>query len=156
MKKYVLFLAVSAFIFSCDIKKKDKIADDAAKQQEMALKDSTTVQIIDSSYNFGKVTDGEKVEYNYSKSDPIIETEKGTYAEKSAPIITETITWNHSMSEVVNSLIKHGLEINSLDEFDYSPYNCFNRTEEFEPGKYRIKHLGNKIPMVYSIGATKK
>ncbi len=65
MKKYVLFLAVAAFIFSCDIKKKDKIADDAAKQQEMALKDSTTVQIIDSAYNFGKVTDGEKVEYNY-------------------------------------------------------------------------------------------
>ena len=30
-----------------------------------AFNDSTTVQIIDSVYNFGKVTDGEKVEYNY-------------------------------------------------------------------------------------------
>ncbi len=27
--------------------------------------DSTAVQIIDSVYNFGKVTDGEKVEYSY-------------------------------------------------------------------------------------------
>lgn len=36
-----------------------------AKLNEQALKDSTSVQIIDSSYNFGEVTDGEKVEYNY-------------------------------------------------------------------------------------------
>jgi len=48
------------------------------------------------------------------------------------------------------------LELNSFNEFDYSPYNCFNETEEFEPNKFRIKHLKNKIPMVYSVSATKK
>jgi SAM-dependent methyltransferase len=46
--------------------------------------------------------------------------------------------------------------INSFKEFDYSPYNCFNQTEEFQANKFRIKHLGNKIPMVYSLSATKK
>ncbi|MFN7100942.1 MAG: SAM-dependent methyltransferase, partial [Flavobacterium sp.] len=35
-------------------------------------------------------------------------------------------------------------------------YNCFKETEEFEPNKFRIKHLENKIPMVFSIVATKK
>ena len=34
-------------------------------QKALALQDSTTVQIIDSAYNFGKVTDGEKVNYSY-------------------------------------------------------------------------------------------
>lgn len=58
--------------------------------------------------------------------------------------------------EVINNLIGNGLEINSLDEFDYSPYNCFNKTIEFEPKKFRIKHLNNNIPMVYSVTATKK
>ena len=100
--------------------------------------------------------DFENVKYNYSKSDPIIETVSGTYADRSAPITTETVNWNHGISEVVNSLIKHGLEINILNEYDYSPYNCFNKTEEFEPGKFRIKHFGNMIPMVYAICATKK
>jgi hypothetical protein len=47
------------------------------------------------------------------------------------------------------------LAVNSFDEFDYSPYNCFKETVEFEPKKYRIKHLGNKIPMVYALVATK-
>ena len=43
------------------------------------------------------------------------------------------------------------LEINCFYEFDYSPYNCFRKTIEFEPGKFRIEHLDNKIPMVYAL-----
>ena len=65
MKKYILFLSICAGIISCDVRRKDKIADDIETQKALALKDSTTVQIIDSAYNFGKVTDGEKVEYSY-------------------------------------------------------------------------------------------
>ncbi len=98
----------------------------------------------------------EKIKYSYFNSGAIIETETGTYANKDANIEAEFITWNHSISEVVNSLISNGLEINSLDEYDYSPYDCFNKTVEISSNKFRIKHLKNKIPMVYSIVATKK
>lgn len=65
VKKYILFLLVSTTIFSCDVRRKDKIADDAETQKILALKDSTTVQIIDTAYNFKSVTDGEKVIYSY-------------------------------------------------------------------------------------------
>jgi hypothetical protein len=65
VKKYILFLLATLILLSCDVRRKDKIADDVAVQTAQALKDSTTVQIIDSAYNFGKVTDGEKVEYSY-------------------------------------------------------------------------------------------
>ena len=58
MKKYLLLLFVPAVLISCVIRKRDKIADDA-------LKEFTSVQVIDTVYNFGKATDGEKVEYNY-------------------------------------------------------------------------------------------
>ncbi|MBX9449470.1 MAG: class I SAM-dependent methyltransferase [Taibaiella sp.] len=98
----------------------------------------------------------ETVFYRYFNSGAIIETNTGTYAEKTADITLESVSWNHGLSEVVNSLIQNGLEINALEEYDYSPYNCFNKTIEFEPKKYRIEHLGDKIPMVYSIMATKK
>ncbi|MEK7431903.1 MAG: class I SAM-dependent methyltransferase [Cyanobacteriota bacterium] len=98
----------------------------------------------------------EKISYNYFNSGEIIETESGTYADQNAVIEKKSVGWNHSISEVFTSLIKNGLEINSFDEFDYSPYNCFNETIEFEPKKYRIKHFENKIPMIYSIVATKK
>ena len=58
-------MLVAASIISCDVRRKDKIADDVETQKALALQDSTTVQIIDSAYNFGKVTDGEKVNYSY-------------------------------------------------------------------------------------------
>ena len=43
----------------------------------------------------------------------------------------------------------------SVDEFDYSPYNCFNNTSETAPGKYVITSFGDKIPMVFAIKAEK-
>ncbi len=100
--------------------------------------------------------DFEKIGYNYFNTGPIIETENGTYANKDANISQSYVTWNHSMSEVLTSLINNGLELNTFQEFDYSPYNCFRKTVEFEPGKFRIAHLGNNIPLVYAIVATKK
>jgi len=100
--------------------------------------------------------DFKEVFYHYFKSEPIIEEETGTYADKKASLIQKTISWNHSISEVVNALIENGLTIHSLNEYDYSPYNCFNGMEEFETGKFRIKNFENKVPLVYSIKASKK
>lgn len=98
----------------------------------------------------------ETVAYNYFNSGPILETESGTYADRNAEITQQYVCWNHSMAEVISALITNGLEIKTFQEFDYSPYNCFNKTIEFEPGKYRIEHLDDKIPMVYAIEATRK
>ncbi|WP_276134551.1 class I SAM-dependent methyltransferase [Polluticoccus soli] len=97
----------------------------------------------------------EKVGYNYFNDGPIEETQDGTYADKSAPMKIEYVGWNHSISEVVNNLIKNGLEIDSLEEFDYSPYNIFANPVEVERGKFRVAHHGNRIPLVYSIMAHK-
>ena len=100
--------------------------------------------------------DFKEVFYSYFNVEPIYETETGSYAERGANIETTTISWNHSIADLLNSLIGNGIEINSFQEYDYSPYNCFNESEEFEKGKYRIMHFQNKIPMVYSVLATKK
>lgn len=96
------------------------------------------------------------IQYSYFNVETIIENEEGTYAEKEAALQNQTISWNHPLTEVLSSLLQNGLQINSFNEYDYSPYACFNETEEFEPGKFRIRHLDNKIPMVYSVTATKK
>lgn len=98
----------------------------------------------------------EKIAYNYFNSGPIIETESGTYADRNVEITQEYVCWNHSLSEVMNSLIQNGLEIKVFNEYDYSPYNCFNKTIEIAPKKFRIEDLGDMIPMVYAIKAIKK
>jgi len=100
--------------------------------------------------------DFKQIEYSYFNVEPIIEQEEGTYADPNAPISNKCITWNHPISEVVNSLIDNGLTIKTLKEYDYSPYNCFNKMLEVAPKKFKLKHFGDKIPMVYSISASKK
>lgn len=95
----------------------------------------------------------ERIAYAYDNKTAIVETETGTYADKSANIEQEYVMWNHSIADVINNLIQCGLQITSFEEFDYSPYNCFLKTVEKEPGKFVIAHLESKIPMVYALSA---
>lgn len=99
--------------------------------------------------------DFNKVAYSYSNTGAIIESESGTYAAKDADIKQKYVMWNHGLGEVISSLIKNNLAVSSMKEYDYSPYNCFTNTIEFEPRKFRIEKLGSKIPMVYSLSASK-
>lgn len=100
--------------------------------------------------------DFKTVAYDYFNSGPIVETENGSYADRNADLQHSSVSWNHGISEVLNSLMVQGLQIQVFNEYNYSPYNCFNNTVEFEPGKFRIAHLEHKIPMVYALKATKK
>ncbi|MBS1517102.1 MAG: class I SAM-dependent methyltransferase [Bacteroidetes bacterium] len=93
--------------------------------------------------------------YDYFNKGEIEETVKGTYADRKAAISYEFVNWNHSLSEVINNLIKNGLTINSFEEYDYSVYDCFNNAEEFEPGKFRVKDIKISIPMMFSLTAGK-
>ena len=65
MNKLVTALFLTCMIFSCDIRNMKNKADVQVANPSTKFTDSTTVQMIDSTYNFGKVTDGEKVEYNF-------------------------------------------------------------------------------------------
>lgn len=96
------------------------------------------------------------IEYSYFKKEPIIEVEENTYADRNASIKAESITWNHSISEVFQSLVNAGLLVTGLQEYNYSPYNCFNDCEQTGDKKFMIKKFGDKILMVYSIIAKMK
>jgi Protein of unknown function (DUF1573) len=62
MKRYALILILPCLLAFCKDRNMDKIAKENKQNQ---TKDSTTVKIIDSAYNFGTVTDGELVNFSY-------------------------------------------------------------------------------------------
>jgi len=99
--------------------------------------------------------DFSKIEYDYFNTGAIVEEITGTYADRNAAIVNMSVSWNHNLSEVIGALIKNGLRIESFEEYNYSPYDCFENTIEVEKGKYQIRELENKIPMLYSIQAAK-
>jgi SAM-dependent methyltransferase len=95
------------------------------------------------------------LKYPYKNGEVIISENTGTYADTKADIQYTDYSWNHGLSEIINSLINKGLQIEFLNEHLYSPYDCFPNTVLGTDGFYRIKGLENIIPMVYSIKARK-
>jgi hypothetical protein len=69
IKSLIASLAIGALLVSCDVRTKDKIADNSTLAAgNKSAPDSTaptTVQIIDSVFDFGKVAEGEIVEFSY-------------------------------------------------------------------------------------------
>jgi Protein of unknown function (DUF1573) len=65
MKQIFIIGSAILFLASCDVRRKDKIAVNNKLTQQVEIKDPTTVQVIDTAYDFGKVIDGEIVTYNY-------------------------------------------------------------------------------------------
>jgi len=65
LKKYLVITLVAASFIACNVRRNDKVVDDAVKQAAIAIQDTTSVQLIDSVYNFGKIAEGENVTYNF-------------------------------------------------------------------------------------------
>lgn len=82
MFKSIAFTAlIATSLVACDVRKTDKIADGSATSAPVAATTNgattpTSVQIIDSVFNFGKVTEGEMVEFSFrfknTGADPLV------------------------------------------------------------------------------------
>jgi SAM-dependent methyltransferase len=94
-----------------------------------------------------------EITFDYFKSTPIVEEQSGTYANADSEIKVNDITWNHSLSEVYNALKSNGLIVDSFEEFNYSPYNCFQDMQEIGPNRFVISTIKPQIPMVYALRA---
>ena len=81
MNKFLAGILLACILFSCDIRD-TKAKNEQDKKTAQTLIDTTTVQMIDSVYNFGTVTDGEKVEYSFrfrnTGKNPLIVTDTHT------------------------------------------------------------------------------
>ena len=95
--------------------------------------------------------DVQKIEYDYFNSEPIIEEIEGTYADRNAPIKTQTISWNHGIGEILNTKIQAGISIQEFSEMDYSPINCFSNMKKIDEDKFIFDHIPQAIPMIYRI-----
>jgi SAM-dependent methyltransferase len=101
-----------------------------------------------------------KLRYPYFSQEPIKDEEQGTYAEKNATLVhNTTYGWNHTFSEIFNSLISAGLTINFLHEHPFCAWQPFPNME-MERGEDRFMRFKDPakremIPLMYSLKATK-
>ncbi len=65
MLKNFLGFAVLISVISCNVRKQDNISPVINTDSVAVSSSLTTVQVLDSSYNFGKIIDGQSVEFSY-------------------------------------------------------------------------------------------
>lgn len=95
------------------------------------------------------------VQYPYFNTEAIVETQKGTYADREAPIELEEIGWNHPLSEVIQNLIAAGLSLRHFEEYDFAPYDCLANMVQIGNSRYQLLGMEGKLPLLYSLVAEK-
>jgi 2-polyprenyl-3-methyl-5-hydroxy-6-metoxy-1,4-benzoquinol methylase len=97
----------------------------------------------------------DQVKYSYFKAEPFVELETSSYTDSSNHKELQSVSWNHSFSEVLNALLRHRISIQQFDEFDYFPYPIFEDGTETEKGRFRPKTHGDKLPLTYALLGSK-
>ncbi|HUX03964.1 MAG TPA: class I SAM-dependent methyltransferase [Acidimicrobiales bacterium] len=97
--------------------------------------------------------EGERVHYSYFEEPdrPIVVDSDQTYTGDVGLAATRTYEWNHSLSEIVTSLTRHGLVIDALDEHDWTVFAQFPWLEERSPGRFSISEGHPRVPLSFTL-----
>ncbi|MFQ5445549.1 MAG: class I SAM-dependent methyltransferase [Saprospiraceae bacterium] len=95
--------------------------------------------------------DNGKLEYSYFNVKTYKEEENGTYTDRKAGIKEASYFWIHPLDETIMALKNEGLVLEDFREYDFSPYNCFPKMTEREPGRFVWGNKDLHIPHVYSL-----
>lgn len=93
------------------------------------------------------------MKYHYAREEAIYEEYEGTYGDENSKMLSKEYGWNHSLSEVIQSLLKAGLQIKLLAEHDGSPYDVFPNLEKADDGLFYLKD--GLYPLIFEVLATK-
>ncbi|MEU5215088.1 class I SAM-dependent methyltransferase [Streptomyces sp. NPDC020807] len=99
---------------------------------------------------------GSRVVHDYFVREPWVDTTPGTYAELDAETVhNRSVEWVHPVGEVVTALAKAGLRIEFLHEHDATLFPRYGALQRHEDGYYRFPADRPRIPMMYSIKASR-
>ncbi|MEV4936395.1 class I SAM-dependent methyltransferase [Streptomyces zaomyceticus] len=99
---------------------------------------------------------GSRIVHDYFVRDPWVDTSPGTYAELDADTVhNRSVEWVHPVGEVVSALAGAGLRIEFLHEHDASLFPRYGALQRHEDGYYRFPAGRPRIPMMYSIKASR-
>jgi SAM-dependent methyltransferase len=96
------------------------------------------------------------LKYPYFNAGVIEEENETTYTDGDSFSKAKEYGWNHSISDILNALLKQGFELQFFNEHNFSPYNCFSNTVKVGDNRWQIKGLEGVLPMVYSFKMVKK
>lgn len=92
----------------------------------------------------------------FHKSKPMEYVAEGSYASTEKHIEPhKEYEWNHSLSDIINSLIEAGLTIQFLNEYPFTSMKLYAFTEKDSEGYYRIPEQKIQLPLLFTLKAIK-
>ncbi|WP_406303838.1 class I SAM-dependent methyltransferase [Streptomyces sp. NBC_00885] len=99
---------------------------------------------------------GSRIVHDYFARDAWIDQTPGTYADFDAPTVhNRSVEWQHPVGEVVSALSAAGLRLEFLHEHDVSMFQRFGVLTRHEDGYYRFPADRPRIPLMYSLKASR-
>ena len=93
----------------------------------------------------------------FEEAEPYVWDSDQTYTDATRPIEHgRTYEWNHSLGEIVNALIDHGLTIDRLAEHDWTVAQIRPWLVEHEPGRWQAKPGSPRLPLSFSLLAHRR
>lgn len=97
-----------------------------------------------------------KYRYPYFEKEALHFDVKGSYADREVQLqAQEEIGWDHTLSEIINSLIDNGLKIEFFNEYPFSVYQQLPSLESDGHGIWNFPGGKTPIPLMFSLKATK-
>jgi SAM-dependent methyltransferase len=93
--------------------------------------------------------------------EPFREEHRGCYAAPDAPIASVEHVWLHKMSDIIGSLVRAGLGIESFEEYPFLGWRFFPWMEQRDDGWWQFpEHAGlplgrGSLPLMFSLRATR-
>ncbi len=91
----------------------------------------------------------------FHSREPYRYVDRGTYATTDDETIYTNYEWIHSMSDIINSLIGVGLQIEFVHEFPFIGWRAFPVLERDCQGWWRMPAGRPDVPLMFSIRATR-
>jgi SAM-dependent methyltransferase len=98
------------------------------------------------------------LEWSYfEETEPWVEESEGTYTDGDVKLAnTRTFEWNHSLGEIVTALLAQDLQLTHLEEHDWTVFHRHPSLQEQPDGRWTLAPGSVRIPLSYTLMATKR
>jgi ubiquinone/menaquinone biosynthesis C-methylase UbiE len=145
----IVFMSYGVLLWLSDIKK-------WAKLVSHFLKKNGVFYIVELHPFTSILTHDFKIDDDYFDKGPYRDDSPGTYTDWEADLQGTTYQWKYTMSDILNALIDAGLQIEFMHEFPFTMYDQFpGFMKKNAKGQYVLKDSSFKIPLLFSLKATK-
>ncbi|MEX1038251.1 MAG: class I SAM-dependent methyltransferase [Acidimicrobiia bacterium] len=93
--------------------------------------------------------------YSYFEGEPNTFEEETTYAGAGVVDSPKTFDWNHGLGETLTALIDAGLRLDHIEEYDFCEWQAMEEMVLDEERHWRLPPSRPRIPLMWSVLATK-